>query len=185
MNIVGSVILSLLVIVFLAYGYLLIASRFFYHAQVCYHWLHERECYDHFKAALQQIKDVGPLTLYPLTYWIREDVLKNYIDDGPFANYYHLIVLNGHVSLYKGNEVVLTDFSYLLIRKLIKESKITKKNVQLLILIEYRSDQLGYPNFMAKYFGPDWHTKNISYKDFLVTFVDKDEQCTLIRKEKK
>jgi hypothetical protein len=87
--------------------------------------------------------------------------------------------------LYKGDEVVLTDFSYLLIRKLIEESKITKKNIQLLALIEYRSDKLGYPNFMAKYFGPDWYTKNISYKDFLVTFVDKDEQCTLIRKEKK
>ena len=88
MNIVGSVILSLLVIVFIAYGYLLIASRFFYHAQVWYHWLHERECYDHFKAALQQIKDLGPLTLYPLTYWVREDVLKNYMT----YNIYYKIV---------------------------------------------------------------------------------------------
>ena len=185
MNTVGTVILTLLTIILIVYMYILFASRFFYHAQVWYHWLHERECYDHFKAALQQIKESGPLSLYPLTYWVREDVLKNYIDNGPFANYYHLIVLNGHVSLYKGNEVVLTDFSYLLIRKLIEESKITKKNVQLLTLIENRSDMLGYPNFMAKYFGSGWHTKNISYKEFLVTFVDKDEQCTLIRKEKK
>ena len=43
---------------------------------------------------------------------------------------------------------------------------------------------LGYLDFMEKYFGPDWNTKEIKYKDFLKSFVEKDEQVVYIKSEK-
>lgn len=185
MKIFCTIIIFLSFIAFSVYIFgVLAASRFFYYPQLWFHYIHERKLYEHFKAALQQIKDKGPLVLYPLTYWVQYDVRKDYLKDGKYANTYHLIFINGHVSLYKGDVLIMTDFSRLLIQKLIDESGITEKNVKLLTLIEYRADKLGYPNFMSKYFGTGWYTNPPTYKQFLTTFVEKDEQCVLLKTNK-
>ena len=178
----SAILVGIILIFFFLYLYTFIGSRYFYHAQLLYHYLFERKDYGHFKCALIQIKKDGPLSFLPLSYLVRSDIRKDYNPGGKYALTYHLVDVNSHPALFLGSEVVITDFGHLLIKKLIKESNISIKNVQLLNLIEYRSNELGYPNFMAKYFGSDWHQKDITYKEFLTTFVEKDENCKLVKK---
>lgn len=182
MNIVDIIFVVALLLAFLLFLYVFFGSRYFYHAQLLYHYWFERKDYEHFKCALNQIKQDGPLSFLPLSYWVGSEVRKNYDAGGKYAFTYHLIDVNSHPTLFLGSEGVITDFGNLLIKKLIKESNISDKNIQLLNLIEYRSNELGYPSFMAKYFGSGWHQKNITYKEFLTTFVEKDENCKLIKK---
>lgn len=176
------IFVGIILIIFFLCLYTFVGSRYFYHAQLLYHYLFDREVYKHFKSALLQIKQNGPLSFLPLSYWINSEIQKNYNAVGKYALTYHLVDINSHPILFLGSEGVITNFSNLLIKKLIKESNISDKNVQLLNLIEHRVDELGYPNFMTKYFGSDCHKKNITYKEFLTTFVEKDEHYKLIKK---
>lgn len=176
------IFVGIILIIFFLYLYTFIGSRYFYHAQLLYHYLFDREVYKHFKSALLQIKQDGPLYFLPLSYWVNSEIQKDYSAKGKYAHTYHLVDVNSHPSLFLGSKVVITDFGNLLIKKLIKESNISDKNVKLLNLIERRADELGYPNFMTKYFGSDCYKKNITYKEFLTTFVEKDENCKLIKK---
>lgn len=176
------IFVGIILIIFFLCLYTLVGSRYFYHAQLLYHYLFDREVYKHFKSALLQIKQDGPLSFLPLSYWINPEIQKNYNTGGKYTLTYHLVDINSHPILFLGSVEVITNFGNLLIKKLIKESNISDKNVQLLNLIERRVDELGYPNFMTKYFGSDCHKKNITYKEFLTTFVEKDEHYKLIKK---
>ena len=178
----SAIFVGILLIFIFLFLYTFVGSRYFYHAQLFYYYLIARKDYEHFKCALRQIKHDGPLSFLPLSYWIRADVQKDYNVGGKYAFTYHLVDINSSPTLFLGSEEVVTDFANLLIKKLIQESNISDKNVQLLNLVEYRFNQLGYTAFMAKYFGDDWHAKNITYKEFLTTFVEKDESCKYIKK---
>ena len=176
------IFLAFVLLFFLVFLYVFIGSRFLYSAQLAYHYIFEHRLYNHFRAAQKQIKEHGPLSFLPLTYWVNSDSYHKYQD--VYKDKYHLIDISSNPTLYLGDKLVLTNFSALLIKQLIKESNISTKNVLLLNLIEKRCDMLGYLDFMEKYFGPDWNTKEIKYKDFLKSFVEKDEQVVYIKSEK-